>query len=430
MWHADRVIELAHGQLDPRDRERWREALSRKAAVARPTWRMEIEPLLFVALLWLAAYLATFGPLTGAVSRWAIDAIRLVSGAAWIAVLVYSERMRRLRESAWPSGRFLFSWGYAEVERDVMRIVPMDELELDVRRRWPVVGRTQLRLCADRWSTDLFVDAPELVAVAALLDHTGRRGLVLAPEGYRDGQPTIDGPRVAPRRVSFRAREAALVAVVSALGVLAPSTLPDDASSPPAAAHALGPEGHPFRRAYVDALGWRPGDARPDVALHLEPCGPSPLVLDTVTTYLRMALDSPRLGPARPFALPFYALRPEPDRFWAECTWEVDPDSGLFRRTEARWGLDRGGVRRIERRAVLSSSDVLGVVTDCAPVAPRLAISPEGLALASSGLAMTTIFHDVMEDWAGPRPSSDAAALLACASEHAARIDVMHVRDP
>jgi hypothetical protein len=431
------VIELVRSQLSQRDRQRWDAALAEPPILARPWW-IDPELAIFGAALFVVPYALTFEP-------WAITplveaSLRSLAAAGWLVCVRASLFASRARSGAWPTGRFLYRWGYAQVEDGVLRLVPMHELACEIRGRTLGVGPIRLRLKSGGWSAALHLHADEVEHVATSLEDAGLARLELLTAGYRElPAPVLDGRR-APWRVPRAARELGLALVAGAMGVLLPSvvasseatteraprvTLPAPAEAPPDAPSTDG-----LRAPYAQALRPREGELRPAVSIELERCTPSPVVNASVAGYLELALTTHNLGVAHTF-IPVLAPRPAMEaRVWADCSWEVDPVNGTLLRAVARWGLSREGETLLERRAVVAIDDVIRIVDALRPSTREVALAPAGLASLSLLLMEGVIRRDVFED--GGAIAGDESALLdrRLVADAVAHVTVDRVRDP
>lgn len=416
------MIEIARADLDPGERERWRLALEGPAVVAWREPSRGVEGRLVASSLWIGAYavsVANAGP------SW----MHVLVAVAWCVAVDGALRAYRESASAWPAGRFLRAWGYVEVEQDVLRLVPASELALEVRPAALGAG-PRLVLRSRGWSTRLPLTLADLPRVAGLLERLDD-GARPVPEGYRGSPLRLDGgaPRWRRRRMlRMLAWSIPLVIVASiapsalrSLGPIAAELVVDEMLEGPLLADLshdtnVSP---PYLRASTRGL------VRGDLGeLALDGCSTSPWVVGPVTGYLELALSAPRMGPARPFALPGVGRPGQRDGLWARCTWEVDRTSGLFARVRMAWGYMVDGASTLERRALLTPAVVLDAIDVCRAEGEPLDLSPASLSHASAALARAVILRDMVADLSRHRGPTD------CTMETAAQVPVEHVLDP
>ena len=382
--------------------------------------------------LWMMPFVVTLDPALRSAPSIAVLSVRVLAAVATAACGRAALWMWRARDAKWPNGRFLYAWGYAEIEHDTLRAVPIGDLSIELTGSWRGVGPIRLRLSDEAWSTVMHVAAAELDGVARVLE---TKADDFSRAGYRDGVAKIEGAP-ARRRLSRARRELAWVCLIALIATGAPLALRFETR------RALEPM-HPVeltsnqRRSLVERTGlsetYIAAIAAPSVvageprlATEIDGCSPRGIVVDTVASYLTLALTRPRLGPARPGALPVFPDRSSPTRVWARCAWQVDTRSGMFSHAEARWGLDVRGQRTVERRAIVDVGDVLDTIARCGGVDARLEVSPQGLAFASLHLLRATIARDL---FAEPDAVLGATPLAACIAPRLGGITVARVRD-
>lgn len=397
------MIEVDRRRLDAQARERWERLLAHPPILARPSPSIEAELIAFLLIIWGALFVATFDPLTHA-PPWGVVVARAVTAIAVLGLARASLWMWRARRAQWTNGRVLHDWGYAEIEHDVLRAVPMRDVSLELRgRRWGL-GSVRLLVAVDGRVHTFHLAAEELERVARWLDEGGARHAALEIASYRGGARRLEGARPARRMTTVR-RELALVVAGTLVAVALPQAPEADAYTPAApTAPAMLPVMLPVTSSYLP-----PGAS----ALDLTGCSPSEVVVASVASYLTLALSTPRLGPARTAVLGSAARVSSPARPWARCSWQVDRRTGLLDRAEARWGWTRPDGRRVQRHALAPTEAVTAVIEGCRAVDGRLDYSPRGLAYASLRLLEETITSDVSPSRGRSVPGSPAAAQLS-----------------
>jgi hypothetical protein len=224
------VIEVVRRRLDARERHRWSEALARRPiASARPPAARGPQA---VATACAAVYVAIVfviaaGRAATAIGVGVIGA--LASGGAALVALAGAAAWRQYR-SAWREGRFLFPWGYVEVEADRARYVPAAELDCAIE------GDTLIVRGAD---VDTTFDASE-PRVRAALASLGAPHPARVDEGYRDGPRAIAGAVIRGARVSPVTRMVAALLAAALAGAVAADLVPSVA---PARSHAHASDG-------------------------------------------------------------------------------------------------------------------------------------------------------------------------------------------
>ena len=421
--HPWKVIELDRERLDPRARERWRVALSRRPLVSHRAWRLEIEILVFALLLWSAPYVVTFSPWSAELA-WGVDAVRALSAGVWL-LLLRSALVAR-RRPAWPEGRFLYPWGYVEIERDVMRVVPIDALKISVRgRRFPL-DSVRLTMTEGDATKSLRVTADELPALLEATEEGTDTALDRTTLGYREAPLPIEGPRAAWPLAAWR-RELGWAALAAMVGVGMPHLLgvdvvrPSRIAAPVVTASFRNEEG--LRPAYASLLAWRTDAFH--VVTDLGGCSASPTVTRSVESYLEQALETPRLAPARPVS--WVAPLTATTQIRARCTWIVDPTQGTFAHADAQWNLQHHAEPLLRRHVSVSVDDVLSAMSSCG--AERLDVSPRALAEASGALLRALIatdaFIDPVRAMAG---HGDTPEIATCMTRFAPRLHVVAER--
>lgn len=396
---------MVHGRLDAAEKERWRALLAEPPLVHRPAVWLDPELAILVCaiLVFVALLLATFDPLAHA-PPWLVLAARGVLAALMLACLRVALFLRRAG-SAWTNGRALHTWGYVEIEHDVLRAIPMADLELELRGRRLGVGPVRLTLHSGRWTRTLALAPAELARIAQHLEAGVHADL--AQTAYRGGDRVLVGTAT-PRRLSRRSWDVALVGLGTAV-LLALPRLPE---APPTAS---APVPVPVASSTVE---------RPALSYDLGGCAPSYVVVSSIASYLALGLERRHLGPAstaplapvREHAAGTRVLR-------ARCTWQVDPSTGLFSHADARWDVMPPGGARSVARATVRTDDVLGVITGCERLPPRVRLSPLTLARASAALLQQTIALDLR--YAAEVPEA-SPALSLCVAERAQAVRVEH----
>ncbi len=391
------MIQIERYRLDPRERDRWRDALAAQPIVSRRAFWTEPEVLVFVGLAWLAVVAVTFGPWLDDPSPLAIGTLRVLATGAAVITFRAAFHMDVTRADGWPEGRFLFAWGFVEVEREIARIVPASELRIGVRPRRGLLP-VRLVLGDAAWSTTIAIDTGELARVVAALGDDHR--LERIAHGYRDARPPIDGAsEVWP--FARPVRELAWAAPVCLAMTLAPMRFGTERA--PHVEVARGPvvSSMPERDVLLFNL------VRPEWATHLG--GPNGEAIEprvdfdrctgrrttrVATDYLEAALRNPSVTwRGAPSTVPR-------DRatIWAQCTWRADPEHGTFDSVDVRWGIDRYGRTLRSRTAHILSSHVLDAIGRCRPDGEPVDVGPESLASRSARLAARVVLHDVMRD--------------------------------
>ncbi len=217
MWHPDRVIEVVRSRLDARQSHRWTVALAARPILADYAPSPARGPqLVAMASAWitLAMLVVVLGesafPLRGAT----VGAVAL----AGCTLAVRTARwMWRQRRAAWPSGRFVFRWGYVEAEHDRLRVVEAAELQpVPTEHGGEIVVRH-----TDGTALHTFAIAPQQELDLDALARLGQSAPPLELGGYREAvRPRATGAG-SFRLLSPRARDAAWVALAAVLGLVA-----------------------------------------------------------------------------------------------------------------------------------------------------------------------------------------------------------------
>jgi hypothetical protein len=413
------VIEVARSSVDAREEARWAAMFARRPVVSRPSEWVDPVLLWFVMLIWLAMFIGSFGPWEILQHPWRAMFVRIVGAVGAVGSLRATVRMSRASRARWPRGRFLYAWGYAEIDDDVARIVPIESLRTTLRPRWLGVGPLRMLLASNALSTSFHLDAAELARVADWMDAGDASRFDDSSGGYRATPRRIAG-RPAPWRFPAIARELAWAGAVAMLGLATSDVVAASAK----ATHHRAPRAHATRPAlrflYEDALRGR----EDDLAFDLDACSPTRIVISTVANYLLLALDDPRLGPARPHALPIFRASDTDARIWSRCSWQVARAQGTLDHVDLEWGLSLDDRVEVERRATIDASMVVGMVRDCRLFERTLGISPDGLARASASLARAVIDFDVLAS------RSPASVGDACIDTHARRIAIIDALHP
>lgn len=414
------MIELVASGTSPSERARWRATIADSPLAARIS---SADPVVRAlgAFLCSAAFLVS---LDGAGHGSLVDLVRVVGlGAVTFAIASTLESMRA-GVGPWPNGRFVLAWGYVEIANGVLRAFPRSELRYEIRGRWLGLGRVRLLLRAGPWTTQMAIEPSEAERIsAAWAEHADDPPR--AATGYREPARPREltsgpAPRWTPPRFLGRLVLAIVVAPLALLWSPPVEGSPTTAAAAPvASASAPGPTPGVYTDHFAAALG---SVSEAGLAVHLERCTTSAMMAGTIESYLMLGLERRRLGPADPGALPWFTRGPErPARLWARCTWVVDPETGMFDRVRARWGLTRDGIRRLERRATIDVADVTSVVA----CSNGLALSPRAIAQVSLRLTTLVIEHDIYRPaGAAPLPvddGGDARCLLARAPAVAVR---------
>lgn len=197
---------------------------------------------LWSAYLYVAMLAVILGEGAFGVGQGLLAALAAGGTVLLVHTAVWAWRASRAR---WPAGRFLFTWGYVEVEHDRLRYVAASELAHEVIDDG--LGRSIVALRASGFASS-FVVARDAVPREAL----ARLGQPSPPpvlDGYRDAPWVIEGPPAPRFRPSRRARLIASVGLAAILGAaLAPyAGVLVDAIAPPAR-QPLGDAGDPSAR--------------------------------------------------------------------------------------------------------------------------------------------------------------------------------------
>ncbi len=385
------MIQLVANGASPSERDRWRVILADAPLAARISFA---DPVVRAvgALRCCAAFLVS---LEGAGHGSLAPAVRVVGlGALTLAIASTLESMRA-GVGPWPNGRFVLAWGYVEVTNGVLRAIPCAELTHEIRGRRLGLGRVRLRLRAGRWTTSMAIEPSEAERiVTAWAEHADDPPE--AATGYREPArarelTSAPPPRWTPPRALGRFVLAIIIAPFALL--LSPPVEHSGATgmaAPVASAPGPGPTSGVYTDHFAEALGPVP---EANLSVHLERCTMSEMTARTIESYLMLGLERRRLGPADLGAIPSFTRRAEtPANLWARCTWVVDPETGMFDRVRARWGLTRDGVPRLERRATIDVRDVTGALASCTH---GPALSPHTLALVSLMLTSLVIENDI-----------------------------------
>jgi hypothetical protein len=421
------VIELARSQLDEREQQRWGAMLAQTPLVVTRAWWSDPELPTLAATLCLAPYVLTFAPFALEAQPALAFGVRALAAAVWLLSARACARGWRARDASWPTGRFLFPWGYAEVERDVLRMVPLAELRHEIRGRTLGVGTIKICLRAGRWSTVLPLSADEVERVAMAFEDVSSALVPFHAGGYRDSVRTRRSAGAPWARRSGGVRELAWAALAAIVGAAVPPATAELAAMANAAPviHRPWRNEEGLRASWVALLHPRlDQEAHPHVSIELGQCSNAPVIVSTVASYLDLALTTPHLGPAHPYLPVLAAAEPEPARLWADCTWEVDRTTGTFQRARARWGLDRDGETVVERRATVEVGEVIRLVDQCASSDRSGLLSPEGIATASILLLEGAIRADVYEDGGASVDGGVWAIGPGCIAAEVARVTV------
>lgn len=217
------MIEVVRRRLDARARYRWHVALAQEPILADPAPPPARGPR-------LAAMTSAFVYVAMVLVILAEDAFAIGRGVLWALTLggvaLVGRRalwMWRDQRSRWPSGRFLFRWGYVEIEHDTLRYVPAGELTCAIEQT--DLGVTGVSVRAGSWSAWFGVPADEDDdALGAALARVGEPQPALLVDGYRDAPWVVEGSR-AHARLSPLARDAAWVLAAALLGAAAAPSL-------------------------------------------------------------------------------------------------------------------------------------------------------------------------------------------------------------
>jgi hypothetical protein len=422
------VIELVANRLSPSERARWH-AIVEGSPLAARIWFADPAIRALGALVCSAAFLDSF---EGAGHGSLVTLVRLVGlGVVTFATASTLESLRA-GASPWPNGRFVLAWGYVEIENGVLRAIPRSELTHEIRGRWLGVGRVRLRLRAGRWTTQMAIEPREAERiVTAWAEHA--EDPPRAATGYREParpRELTSGPPPRWTAPSFLGR-LALALVVAPLALLFSPPIEPSRTTAQVAPIASAPVVDLRRGDYTDhfaeALRSVP---EADLSVDLARCTPSQMMLGTIDSYLTLGLERRHLGPADLGAIPSFSRAAEtPARIWARCTWVVDPETGMFDRVEARWGLRRDGASRLERRATIDVGDVTGALASCTD---GRSLSPRALARVSLTLTTLVIEHDIYGAAGAGRVFDEGEGVAdrdsgQCASRHAIAVPVRSV---
>jgi hypothetical protein len=214
--------EVRFSELNPREAARWAAAIDEPKILAEPALRF--DPLLsFVASLLIAAFaLGVF-----AASDWPTvlpvhALVFALAGAAIVSLGRTALRAGAFERTRFLPGRYLYRWGYVEIDAEGLRFVSGDLLRHDVSigppRRFTGASRVVVRLSTDDgWSAAFRFIGSELDVpteqLAALVPLTAG-----ADVGYRDA---------ALRPIEGRARARRLAHVLPALvGAVVAASVP------------------------------------------------------------------------------------------------------------------------------------------------------------------------------------------------------------
>jgi hypothetical protein len=189
------MIAIERHQLDARARERWRVALgaapiaSSGVVTAESAWLLCASTAVLVGLavlpcLWRAS------PTLGAGGV-------VIVALALLPLTLRAVVRRARRQRSWPNGRFLFSWGYAEIEDDVIRVAPSAELRVSLGRAF--AGQPEVDIRGQGWRRAILIDPRDADRIAARLARFRPEPLPSVNEGYRE-VPAITGTRLSPSR--------------------------------------------------------------------------------------------------------------------------------------------------------------------------------------------------------------------------------------
>jgi len=371
----------------------------------------------------------SFAPYLLAFGLWYPDqlTVDLLQGAsAALACALVRAAIGLVRRPRWPEGRFLYTWGYAEIAHDVLRVVPIDELAIEARGA--TLGRVRVILRATDFRTTLWLAASELGGLERALEIRGDADAERWTLGYRDAPPRIEGRRVG-RRLSRGIREASWALAAATVGVALAHFVWLAVPTPPPVIAAPAP-------VYENADGLRPAFAaeligRTDVS-HVDVdfggCSSERVVIQTIESYLTLGLARPLLGPARPGELPLPRRAQSPTRIRSLCSWEVDRTHGTLSHAEARVRLEHHGEPLIEHVVRVDTNDVLSAITRCG-LARSFDLSPRTLAVVSSTLLRSAVAYDAFvdpEDALASRGASRASS--GCLGEVARGLEIVAVR--
>ncbi len=200
------MIEVVRSRLDARERHRWERALAKAPILAERAPRARGPFLVAVTSACLTLAMLLLIAVDGAWNRGELALGALTAGGLMLVGQVGAWMWREAR-SAWPSGRFLFSWGYVEVEHDRLRYV-------DARAIEPEITEEGVTLRAGAWSTQFrgAIDGSMLAPLGAPR---------IAGDGYREGPWVVVGPDVRAPRLSRRTRTIVWAVTIAALGAVA-----------------------------------------------------------------------------------------------------------------------------------------------------------------------------------------------------------------
>lgn len=223
--------EIRFRELDPREAARWAAALEEPTIFAEHAFRI-VPALCAIGMFGLAFITLLVGMSFAANELVQHSLLYAVAGACigWLGFM--AQRARTLDRARFPPGRYLYRWGYAEVDLEGLRFVPGALLRHEVAIGPPRISgasRIVVRLSTDDgWSTsfrligsELDVPYEQLASLVSLQVevHAGYRSTAVRPvEGSAPSRrvpfaalATLAGALVAASLpVFYRAREAEL----------------------------------------------------------------------------------------------------------------------------------------------------------------------------------------------------------------------------
>ncbi|MFO0681273.1 MAG: hypothetical protein U0234_04440 [Sandaracinus sp.] len=211
------MIEVVRSRLDARERHRWSVALAARPILAERAPSPARGPQLVAmasGLIYLAMLVVVLAESTFALRGGAVGAVAMAGGAL---ALRTAQWMWRERRATWPSGRFVFRWGYVEAEHDHLRVVASSELQPVALPETEGVAEIALRQSDGTPLHTFRVGADDDLDLAALED-LGTPAPPLVLEGYRELARPRGAQAPARRRLSPRARDVAWIALAATLG--------------------------------------------------------------------------------------------------------------------------------------------------------------------------------------------------------------------
>lgn len=387
------MLSIDRRSLAARERKRWRLALASTPIVARP--RPPAGDLAALGLLVASGLLlgTIVAELEGA---WYLARALSVGLSITLAAAVrwWWREAGRSRD-AWTEGRFLYAWGYVEIDGDILTLRPAAALSAVLHE---AQGERAVLACeTEAWASSFVLAAGEIDGVRARLARLGTEQAPLGvAHGYRDAAAGAPLPPLARgRRAIARAIEA-LGLVLFALAVVAGTGLwsgavRDVRDRPLTSSETelqLGAE-------VLDVLRERFG-ATPAVDVDLSRCVPRSGDAALTVMRRRVALPQALQILAPPFVLPghlhTWSRTGARARLYATCSLRrLRHDIAL----DARWTLVIDGERVRERTATISADQALAARLACrrAPLPGALATTLETTLLFGAAVVQQDVLR-------------------------------------